>query len=141
MLRVLHNNPAAQRAAPRIGGCYYVGQDRSGRYNGPRFTRSQPTRTKQGNLMNALLICSGGFDSVTLAYRLAAEQSLGTLLTFDYGQRHRKEIHAARLAAERLAGPHLLMDIGHIGGQTPGRGLTDGIAGLHGHYSEEHQKG
>lgn len=38
--------------------------------------------------MNALLICSGGLDSVTLAYRLAAEQSLGALLTFDYGQRH-----------------------------------------------------
>ena len=56
--------------------------------------------------MNALLICSGGFDSVTLAHRLAAEQSLGALLTFDYGQRHRKEIDAARLAAQRLAVPH-----------------------------------
>ena len=90
--------------------------------------------------MNALLICSGGFDSVTLAYRLAAEQSLGTLLTFDYGQRHRKEIDAARLAAERLAVAHLVMDIGHIGRQLSGSALTDDIAVPHGHYSEETMK-
>ena len=70
--------------------------------------------------MNALLICSGGLDSVTLAYRLAAEQSLGALLTFDYGQRHRKEIDAARRCAERLAIPHLVLDIGHIGQQLSG---------------------
>ena len=90
--------------------------------------------------MNALLICSGGFDSVTLAYRLAAEQSLGTLLTFDYGQRHRKEIDAARLAAERLGVPHLIMDIGPIGRQLSGSALTDNIAVPHGHYSEENMK-
>ena len=90
--------------------------------------------------MHALLICSGGFDSVTLAYRLAAEQSLGTLLTFDYGQRHRKEIDAARLAAERLGVPHLIMDIGPIGRQLSGSALTDNIAVPHGHYSEENMK-
>ena len=90
--------------------------------------------------MNALLICSGGFDSVTLAYRLAAEQSLGTLLTFDYGQRHRKEIDAACLAAGRLNVPHLVMDIGHIGRQLSGSALTDDIAVPHGHYSEENMK-
>ncbi|MEJ6655887.1 MAG: 7-cyano-7-deazaguanine synthase QueC [Pseudomonas sp.] len=90
--------------------------------------------------MNALLICSGGFDSVTLAYRLAAEQSLGALLTFDYGQRHRKEIDAARLVADRLAVPHLVMDIASIGGQLSGSALTDDIAVPHGHYSEENMK-
>ena len=90
--------------------------------------------------MNALLICSGGFDSVTLAYRLAAENSLGALLTFDYGQRHRKEIDAARLFAERLAVPHLVMDIASIGHQLSGSALTDDIAVPHGHYSEENMK-
>ena len=90
--------------------------------------------------MNALLICSGGFDSVTLAYRLAAEHALGALLTFDYGQRHRKEIDAARLAAQRLALPHLVIDIGPIGRQLSGSALTDDIAVPHGHYSEETMK-
>ena len=90
--------------------------------------------------MNALLICSGGFDSVTLAYRLAAENALGALLTFDYGQRHRKEIDAARLAAERLEVPHLVMDIASIGSQLSGSALTDDIAVPHGHYSEANMK-
>ncbi len=90
--------------------------------------------------MKALLICSGGFDSVTLAYRLAAEQSLGALLTFDYGQRHKKEIDAARLCAERLGVSHLVMDIGHIGRQLSGSALTDDIEVPHGHYSEENMK-
>ncbi|MDP5291443.1 7-cyano-7-deazaguanine synthase QueC [Oceanimonas sp. CHS3-5] len=90
--------------------------------------------------MKALLICSGGFDSVTLAYRLAADNALGALLTFDYGQRHKKEIDAARLCAERLGVPHLVMDIGHIGRQLSGSALTDDIDVPHGHYSEENMK-
>ncbi|WP_417618333.1 7-cyano-7-deazaguanine synthase QueC [Oceanisphaera sp.] len=90
--------------------------------------------------MNALLICSGGFDSVTLAYRLAAENALGALLTFDYGQRHKKEIDAARACAERLQVPHLVMDISQIGAQLSGSALTDDIEVPHGHYSEENMK-
>ena len=90
--------------------------------------------------MNALLICSGGFDSVTLAYRLAAENALGALLTFDYGQRHRKEIDAARACAERLQVPLLVMDISHIGAQLSGSALTDDIDVPHGHYSEDNMK-
>ena len=90
--------------------------------------------------MNALLICSGGFDSVTLAYRLAAEQALGSLLTFDYHQRHRKEIDAAKRCAEKLGVPHLVMDISNIGQQLSGSALTDDIAVPHGHYSEDNMK-
>ncbi|MGB5855673.1 MAG: 7-cyano-7-deazaguanine synthase QueC [Oceanisphaera sp.] len=90
--------------------------------------------------MNALLICSGGFDSVTLAYRLAAENALGALLTFDYGQRHKKEIDAARQCAEQLQVPLLVMDISHIGAQLSGSALTDDIDVPHGHYSEENMK-
>lgn len=90
--------------------------------------------------MNALLICSGGFDSVTLAHRLHQEQALGALLTFDYGQRHIKEIDAARLCAEQLKVPHLIIDIGHIGRQLSGSALTDDIAVPHGHYTEENMQ-
>lgn len=86
--------------------------------------------------MNALLICSGGFDSVTLAYRLAAEHALGALLTFDYGQRHVKEIEAARLAANALNVPHVVMDISTIGRELTSA-LTSDIDVPHGHYREE----
>ena len=37
--------------------------------------------------MKTLVICSGGLDSVTLAYKVAAERQLLGLISFDYGQR------------------------------------------------------
>ncbi len=87
--------------------------------------------------MNALLICSGGFDSVTLAYRLHAENRLAALLCFDYGQRHKKEIHAARLCAQQLDVPFILLDISSIGRQLSGSALTDDIEVPHGAYSAD----
>ena len=90
--------------------------------------------------MNALLICSGGFDSVTLAHRLHANQQLAALLCFDYGQRHKKEIDSARLCAQRLDVPFILLDISSIGRQLSGSALTDDIAVPHGGYSEENMQ-
>ena len=47
--------------------------------------------------MKTLVICSGGLDSVTLAYKIAAdtERTLTRLVSFDYGQRHEKELDYA----------------------------------------------
>lgn len=87
--------------------------------------------------MNALLICSGGFDSVTLAYRLHAQGQLAALLCFDYGQRHKKEIDAARLCAEQLQVPFTLLDISSIGQQLSGSALTDDIEVPKGPYTED----
>jgi asparagine synthetase B (glutamine-hydrolysing) len=59
--------------------------------------RSQPTRSKQGALVNTLVICSGGLDSVTLAHKVAAEQTLTHLVSFNYGQR--KKTRTAKLSS------------------------------------------
>ncbi len=40
--------------------------------------------------MKTLVVCSGGLDSVSLAYRIATEHQLTALLSFDYGQRHKR---------------------------------------------------
>ena len=40
----------------------------------------------------AIAIVSGGLDSVTLAYLLHTEGYHLHLLSFDYGQRHKKEL-------------------------------------------------
>lgn len=53
--------------------------------------------------MKTLVVCSGGLDSVSLAQKVAAQHSLAGLLSFDYGQRHRKEVGFAALCAERLS--------------------------------------
>lgn len=87
--------------------------------------------------MNTLLICSGGLDSVTLAYRLHATNQLAALLCFDYGQRHKKEITSARLCAQRLDVPFILLDISDIGRQLSGSALTDDIEVPKGHYTQD----
>ena len=90
--------------------------------------------------MKTLVVCSGGLDSVSLAYKIAAEAELAGLISFDYGQRHKKELHFAALAAERLAVPHHIIDITTIGRHLTGSALTDDLAVPDGHYAEETMK-
>lgn len=90
--------------------------------------------------MKALVVCSGGLDSVTLAYKVAKEGSLTSLLSFDYGQRHRKEVDYAARCAEQLNVPHIIIDLSQVGAQLTGSALTDDIDIPDGHYAEESMK-
>ena len=45
--------------------------------------------------MNTVVILSGGLDSTTLLYHLIAEGHAVHALTFNYGQRHNRELRAA----------------------------------------------
>ncbi|WFR94557.1 7-cyano-7-deazaguanine synthase QueC [Rhizobium tumorigenes] len=90
--------------------------------------------------MKTIVVCSGGLDSVSLAYRTAAEGSLLGLLSFDYGQRHRKELDFAAACAQRLGVWHEIIDISGIGRHLTGSALTDNIAVPDGHYAEETMK-
>ncbi|MER8865860.1 7-cyano-7-deazaguanine synthase QueC [Mesorhizobium sp. M0751] len=90
--------------------------------------------------MKTLVVCSGGLDSVTLAHKVAAEHELAGLLSFDYGQRHRKELGFAALCAERLSVPHRIIDIHEIGGGLSGSALTDNVVVPDGHYAEDTMK-
>ncbi|MDQ0458064.1 7-cyano-7-deazaguanine synthase QueC [Rhizobium paknamense] len=90
--------------------------------------------------MKTLVVCSGGLDSVSLAHKIAAEQQLIGLLSFDYGQRHKKEVEFAALAAKRLGVPHQVIDITAIGKSLTGSALTDDLDVPDGHYAEETMK-
>lgn len=90
--------------------------------------------------MKTIVICSGGLDSVSLAHKVAAEQELVGLISFDYGQRHRKEVEFAARCAERLGVPHDLIDMSHIGQHLSGSALTDDVDVPDGHYAEENMK-
>jgi 7-cyano-7-deazaguanine synthase len=87
--------------------------------------------------VKTLVICSGGLDSVTLAHKVAAEQTLTRLVSFDYGQRHRKELGFAHACAARLGVPHDVVDISAVGQLLTGSALTSGEAVPEGHYAED----
>lgn len=89
----------------------------------------------------AVLIVSGGMDSVTLAYRYHQLGYSLVLLSFNYGQRHRKELEYARRCAERLGGVHHVVDLSSITALLPGSSLTDNAVSVpEGHYAAESMK-
>jgi 7-cyano-7-deazaguanine synthase len=90
--------------------------------------------------MKTIVVCSGGLDSVSLAHKVAAEHLLLGLLSFDYGQRHRKELDFAAACARRLGVAHQIIDISNIGALFTGSALTDDVAVPDGHYAEETMK-
>jgi 7-cyano-7-deazaguanine synthase len=90
--------------------------------------------------MDTIVICSGGLDSVSLAHKVAAEHKLRGLLSFDYGQRHVKELDCAAACAERLGVPHRVVDISGVGAALSGSALTDDVAVPDGHYAEDSMK-
>jgi 7-cyano-7-deazaguanine synthase len=90
--------------------------------------------------LKTLVVCSGGMDSVTLAYKVAQERRLTRLVSFDYGQRHRKELDYAARCAKALAVPHTVVDMSFMGGLLSGSALTDDIDVPEGHYAEDNMK-
>src|SRR5258708_17074642 len=82
-------------------------------------------------------MCSGGLDSVPLAHKVAAERTLTCLVSFDYCQRHNKELKYARRCATRLMAPHDVVDIAAVGRLLAGSALTSRGPVPEGHYAEE----
>jgi len=89
----------------------------------------------------AVAIVSGGMDSVTLAHLLTSEGYDLHLLSFDYGQRHRKELEFAALCAGTLGARHDVVDLSSLTTLLKGSALTDGgVAVPDGHYAQENMK-
>ncbi|CUK17893.1 7-cyano-7-deazaguanine synthase [Ruegeria denitrificans] len=87
--------------------------------------------------MKTIVICSGGLDSVSLAHMVARDHQLTGLISFDYGQRHRKELDYAALCAKRLGVPHDIIDLRPVGAVLTGSALTDDVDVPDGHYAED----
>ena len=75
--------------------------------------------------MKTLVVCSGGLDSITLAHKVAREYILSGLVSFDYGQRHKKELDYAKKCADTLGVSHAVIDVSHVGAMLSGSALTD----------------
>jgi 7-cyano-7-deazaguanine synthase len=83
-----------------------------------------------------IAVVSGGLDSVVLAHLLKSEGHDLHLVSFDYGQRHVKELEYARHCAARLGASHDVVDLKALGRVLGGSALTDeSIPVPHGHYA------
>jgi 7-cyano-7-deazaguanine synthase len=86
-------------------------------------------------------IVSGGMDSVVMAHLLASEGHQLTLMSFDYGQRHKKELEYAKMASNDLGANHVIVDLSHLTGLISSSSLTNSeIEVPDGHYAEQTMK-
>src|SRR5687767_162893 len=107
---------------------------------------------QQGKDADSIAIVSGGLDSTTLVYDMLTRGYRPHLLSFDYGQRHKKELTFARVTAKHLGLRHDTVDLTGIthlisnsaltsATTVPATGNTfDIIEVPEGHYAEETMK-
>ncbi|MDD4484907.1 MAG: 7-cyano-7-deazaguanine synthase, partial [Methanoregula sp.] len=69
--------------------------------------------------MKAVLILSGGLDSTTLLYDLLNQGYDVSALTFDYHQKHKREILCAKATCAKLRVPQKIVDISVLGELAP----------------------
>jgi len=90
--------------------------------------------------MKALLILSGGVDSTTLLYDLLNQGYEVEALTFDYQQKHRKEIECARKTCIKLEINHKILDLKILNDTAPSSITRTDWKVPEGHYTEESMK-
>lgn len=89
--------------------------------------------------MDGIAVVSGGLDSVTLAYHLSASGRTPDLLSFNYGQRHARELDCAARAADRLGLAWDVVDMPDLADLLSGSGssLVSSRPVPEGHYAAE----
>ncbi|MCE8021259.1 7-cyano-7-deazaguanine synthase QueC [Halomonas sp. MCCC 1A11036] len=85
-----------------------------------------------------VVIYSGGMDSYTVLHRALNEGRDVHALSFDYGQRHARELEVAARVCSALGVPHQVVDIRAIHGLIDNSALTDTSRDMpEGNYGEE----
>ncbi len=86
-----------------------------------------------------VVVLSGGMDSTTLAYLAAHDGEQLVLVSFDYGQRHAKELEYAARTAEALDAEHHVMPMRWLAPLIAGESalVTPEVAVPEGHYAED----
>jgi len=87
----------------------------------------------------AVVILSGGMDSTTLLY-LVNKKYDTHCISFDYGQKHKKELHHAKATCEKLGVKHKIVDLKVLSDVAPSALTRDDIKIPEGHYADENMK-
>lgn len=94
------------------------------------------TQQASQSAQRAVVVYSGGMDSYTLLHKALAEKKEVFAVTFNYGQRHAKEVDVAANVCRKLGITHKIVDISSINQLIGGSALTDEIDVPEGHYEE-----
>lgn len=89
------------------------------------------------NSKKIIVICSGGMDSISMLYRLKKEKYKIKAISFNYGQRHKKELEMAKKNCEMLEIEHNVIDIRSITKFISNSALTGNIEVPEGHYEQK----
>jgi 7-cyano-7-deazaguanine synthase len=90
--------------------------------------------------MKVITIVSGGLDSSVLVHFLAAKGYEQHILSFNYGQRHLKELQSATYLSAKLGLQHDVVNLSALKYLLAGSALTDNIEVPDGHYTAESMK-
>jgi 7-cyano-7-deazaguanine synthase len=102
-----------------------------------RVLQAGTCRFNSGVKSDGAAIVSGGLDSVTMTYQLVQQGHRPHLLSFNYGQRHAKELNCALWTAERLNLNWTLVDLTTVTELIGTSALTFGHSVPEGHYAED----
>lgn len=88
----------------------------------------------------AVVVYSGGMDSFTVLNTAIKNGAEVYALSFNYGQKHSKELDVAAKVCRDLNIPHKVVDITAINSLMAGSSLTSNIDIPEGHYANENMK-
>ena len=91
-------------------------------------------------MQKAVVILSGGMDSTTLLYDAINQGFEVYALSFNYNQKHKKELDVAKMTCESLGVPHKIMDLSILNELAPSSLTRDDWEVPEGHYADENMK-
>lgn len=85
-------------------------------------------------------VISGGMDSITMLHKLHSEGNELKAISFNYGQRHKKELEMAKINCADLGIEHKIIDISFMKDLASNSALTGDIDVPEGHYEDSNMK-
>jgi 7-cyano-7-deazaguanine synthase len=92
------------------------------------------------NKPKAVVVLSGGMDSTTLLYDVVSQGYETSCISFDYGQKHKKELGLAKQTTMKLGLEHIVVDLGVLNQVGPSALTRKDWDVPDGHYSDENMK-
>lgn len=88
----------------------------------------------------AVIILSGGLDSTTLLYDIISQGYEVKAISFDYNQKHKKELDKAKLTCKKLNIEHKVLNLDVLNQIAPSALTRDDWSIPEGHYEDENMK-